>query len=211
MRLYSQREYTAYIGAERLGVSLDEMRSLLQALRQAGYLVTSTTDEDGDRFYTTTLEGNALAQASLAKPIKRATAERQLSSVISRTKEYDADPSKLLSVESLFVFGSYLDPEANELGDVDLAIRILRRHPIDQHKALREQMVRESGRRFSSYLEELFWPSRELILILKARTPTINITGEDVALLTSRFDLVYSLADDTDAAPLAEGAARIEL
>lgn len=157
VRLYSTKETTAEYGSERLGIPLETMRNTLERLQAEGYL-DKDVDSDGNHWYLTTVKGNALAQASLAKPIKRATAERHLASVICRTETYNADDSKLLSIEFVYVFGSYLDEESHELGDLDLAIQILRRHPPEQHNILRQRMVKESGRTFSSFIEELFGP-----------------------------------------------------
>ena len=41
-----------------------------------------------------------------------------------------------------------------------------------------------SGRHFSAFQERLFWPARELRMILKNRSPAISITDEDIRELT---------------------------
>ena len=81
----------------------------------------------GDDWWVTTVKGNALANASFGKPISRATATRLLPEVIDRAHGYNADPSRLLTITEIIVFGSYLDPAADPLGDLDLAISTVRR------------------------------------------------------------------------------------
>jgi len=71
--------------------------------------------------------GNALAQASFGKPIIRATAARHLAQVIERARGYNADRGRLLTISQIAVFGSYLDPAAERLGDLDLAVFVVRR------------------------------------------------------------------------------------
>ena len=58
-----------------------------------------------------------------------------------------------------------------------------------------------SGRSFSAFPDRLFWPARELRMILKNRSPAISITGEDIRKLTGRFEIVYTVRDDPDASP----------
>src|SRR5258708_31883736 len=81
----------------------------------------------GNQRWITTVQGNALAQASFGRPISRATAERHLVQVIERAVTYNADPSHLLTVKEIAAFGSYLDPDADRLGDLDIAVNIPRR------------------------------------------------------------------------------------
>ena len=58
-----------------------------------------------------------------------------------------------------------------------------------------------SGRSFSAFHDRLFWPARELRMILKNRSPAISITDEDIRELTGRFKIVYTVRDDPDASP----------
>jgi hypothetical protein len=83
------------------------------------------------------------------------------------------------------VFGSYLDPADDPLGDLDLAISTVRRETdgkqyVDKVLAY----AQASGRHFSAFQERLFWPARELRMILKNCSPGISITDEDIRELT---------------------------
>ena len=127
------------------------------------------------------MEGNALANASFGKPISRATATHLLGQVIERARAYNADPARLLTVTEIVVFGSYLDPAAGLLGDLDLAVSTVRRDTDGKRyveKVL--EYARASGRSFSAFHDRLFWPARELRMILKNRSPAISITDEDI-------------------------------
>lgn len=189
------------LAAELLDLDLGSAEDRLHALEAAGYVEQIDKDSAvGNLRWITTVRGNALAQASFGKPISRATAERHLVQVIERAASYNANPSYLLTVKEITVFGSYLDPETDRLGDLDLAVTVVRRETDGERWVDRAQeYASASGRRFGMYVEHLMWPSRELMLILKNRSSAISITNEDISKLTDRFKIVYTVDDDHNA------------
>lgn len=164
----------------------DAAQHQMRAFEAAGYVERSgLARAAGDDWWVATVKGNALANAGFGKPISRATATRLLTQVIDRARSYNADPSRLLTITEIVVFGSYLDPAADPLGDLDLAISTVRRETdgkqyVDKVLAY----AQASGRHFSAFQERLFWPARELRMILKNRSPAISITDEDTRELT---------------------------
>lgn len=191
------------VACEVLAVDRNAARKQLSAFQDAGYLQRSenhsTPDDD---WWVTTTKGNALAQASFGKPITRATATRHLTLVIERARSYNNDPARLLTIAKIVVFGSYLDPAVGRLGDLDLAISAVRRETNgDRHVNKVIAYARASGRRFDAFHEQLFWPARELLMILRNRSPAISITTEDISKLTDRFEVVYDVGNDPDAIP----------
>lgn len=200
MRAYYD-DHSAGVACALLGLGRDAARDQLRAFAAAGYLrlVERESMALGER-WVTTVRGNALAQASFGKPISRATAARHLAQVIERARGYNADPGRLLTISQIAVFGSYLDPAAERLGDLDLAVSVVRRDTDgDRYVDKVLTYTRASGRRFGAFLEQLFWPTRELRMILKNRSPVISITDEDISKLTDRFDIVYAVGEDPDA------------
>jgi predicted nucleotidyltransferase len=191
------------VACDVLGVSQDAARDQVHALEAAGYVEPRRIGHSAsDEWWVTTVKGNALANASFGKPISRATATRLLTQVIERARVYNADPARLLTVTEIVVFGSYLDAAVNPLGDLDLAVSTVRRGTNGQRyvdKVL--DYARASGRSFSAFHDRLFWPSRELRMILKNRSTAISITDEDIRKLTGRFEIVYAVADDPEAIP----------
>ncbi len=191
-------DHSPEVAAELLGLDLDAAREQLLALEAAGYLrQVEKGPSASDQRWVTTVQGNALAQASFGKPISRATAERHLAQVIERARGYNADPSRLLTIKEIAVFGSYLNPDIDRLGDLDLAITVVRRETDgDRYVDRVLHYARASGRNFSIFFEQLMWPARELRMILKNRSPAISITNEDISKLTDRFKIVYKVSDD---------------
>jgi hypothetical protein len=99
-------------------------------------------------------------------------------------------------IDTLRVFGSYLDPDIDPIGDVDIELAYGRRI-IDQ-KVLRAY-TRASNRSFNTYMDELMWPSTELFLYLKKRSAFISITLEDITRLTAYFRTIHRIDDDQQA------------
>ena len=127
--------------------------------------------------------------------------------VADRARAYNADPARLLSIGKIAVFGSYLDPVAGYPGDLDLAVSVVRRDS-DRDLHVRKVLAyaRASGRRFDAFHELLYWPARELRMILKNRSPAISITGEDITQFTGCFEIIYAISEDPDAIPPPPGA-----
>ncbi|WP_433270829.1 nucleotidyltransferase domain-containing protein [Actinosynnema sp. CS-041913] len=191
--------------AEALGVDETEAHELLERFVTAGYLEIDRRDRDGTWWFTT-VRGNALASASFAKPITRATARQNLEGLIDRVRTYNADRSKPYTVTHVTVFGSYLDKTQDRLGDLDVAIEVVRRVPHDEFDRRREEIIRASERHFGSFLQRLVYPLRQLILYLRDRKSSISITGEDVAKLTDRRSVVYEVRLDEAAEQPHDGA-----
>jgi len=143
-----------------------------------------------------------LAHASFGKPISRATARRHLVQVVDRARAYNADPARLLSIGEIAVFGSYLDPVAGCPGHLDLAVSVVRRDS-DRELYVRKVLAyaRASGRRFDAFHELLYWPARELRMVLKNRSPAISITDQDITQFTGCFEVIYAISQDPGAIP----------
>lgn len=216
MRLYGRDYRTAETAAETLGVDRDEAVKMLQEFVEAGYLDEResqyTSGDDRERTETewfTTIRGNALAMAGFGKPITRTKAEQLVAGIIERVKHYNQDPIRLLSITKVTVFGSYLDPAVDRLGDVDIAIAHDRRQETVDPSAFYEQRreyARPSGAAASvrsDFMSTLTWPEIEVVRIVKNRSTAISVTDEDVSKITDRFEVIYAIENDEGAIALA--------
>lgn len=203
VRLFRGREVAAAAAEgvfDGTGIAAERAFADLEA---AGYLEKTGTDQDGYDWWTTTIHGNALAMASFGRPISRRTADRLVSGLIERAHSYNADPGRLLFIHRLRLFGSYLDPSVDPVGDVDVELVYGRRNNDPRAAA---DYAAASGRTFSTYLEKLTWPVTELVQQLKNRSAFISITTEDVSLITDRTETIYLISEDASAVPLPDGA-----
>jgi len=133
-------------------------------------------------------------------PGRRAPAGRQLEQVVVRARAYNADAGHLLTIARLMVLGSCLDPDGCSGGGLELAVSAVRRE-CDRDLYVRKVLAyaRASGRRFGALHELIYWPDRELRMVLKNRSPAISITDQDISSLAGRLELVYAVSEDPDA------------
>jgi hypothetical protein len=141
--------------------------------------------------------------ARFGKPIRRKTADRLVAGMLQRAREYNADASRPLYVERLCIFGSYLDPQIDPLGDVDVELSFGMR-TTDHGKI--SAYTRASGRVFRSFMDEITWPQRELVQQLKNHSTASNVTLENIDNITDHSVTIYAITEDTSAArPPAKG------
>ncbi|MGN7150691.1 hypothetical protein ACTHQ6_17025 [Arthrobacter sp. SAFR-179] len=198
VRKFRGREMVSEAVADLLEGTGYEHETVLAELEAAGYMEKVRVDTDGDVWWDSTIQGNALAMASFGKPISRKTADRLVAGLVERAQAYNGDPGKPLFIGTLRVFGSYLSPGIDPLGDVDIELTYGRR--ITGQTAL-AGYTRASGRSFGTYFDQLMWPQTELVRHLKKRSAFINITLEDITRITDTFDTIYSIDQDPGAVP----------
>jgi hypothetical protein len=198
VRKFRGRQMVAEAVADLLEGTGFELEAVLAGLEAAGYMKKVRVDNDGDVWWDTTIQGNALAMASFGKPISRKTADRLVSELLERARDYNADQGKPMFINTLRVFGSYLSPEIDPIGDVDIELTYGRR--ITDQKAL-SNYTRASGRSFGTYIDQALWPQTELFLHLRKRSAFINITLEDITGITDQFETIYSIGGDPQAVP----------
>ena len=177
--------------SEQTKIALDEAHAALERLAADGFLerIPTTWNGQPDIEWTTTTRGGALANASFLKPITRERARLLLDGVIARATDYNADPDKPMWVDQVSVFGSFLDPDAVDFGDLDV-------HAVFSHRSenpadAAREYAKRSGKRFQSFIDELFWPEKEARQILKGRNAYISLHTEDVTQFTDRVETVY--------------------
>ncbi len=181
------------------------LNAVIERLAAEG-LIEPVELDSYDRPWRTTIKGNALCNASAAKPITRATAVKALQALIARTKDINADSAYAFRVQQLMVFGSYLDPSVERLGDIDVAyVLVPRTTDAEKQSQLSQKRIDEaiaSGRRFSSFFEQVVWPQQEVLLVLRSRSRVISLHEVDPqARLTDRVETVYRMEPASGDAP----------
>jgi predicted nucleotidyltransferase len=105
-------------------------------------------------------------------------ATRVLEGFLERVAHVNESRDFLYKVETAVLFGSYLAGD-DRVGDVDLAVALERQEwARETWRELCKERVRgaeESERSFKTFMEELLWPRREVLLFLKARSRTLSI------------------------------------
>lgn len=142
-----------------------------------------------------TEKGRRFGIANASKPISRQKATQLLNELIERAKSINENGELIYFVESIKVFGSYLSNK-DTLGDLDVGVKLTRKHkPGDftKHNQKRIALAKANGRQFSNSTEQLIWPHREVMLMLKAKQRGLSLhdEDEDEVLKMTETKLVY--------------------
>lgn len=163
--------------AERLGVSDAEAQRVIDELSHAGYVELDESFPSRDR-WVNTVKGNALAQATAAKPVRRATAKKNVIEFLDRVHRVNEDEYFLYKVTRVVVFGSYITDQ-ERLNDVDLGVELkpkcLDRELHWEREQTRIKQALIEGRVFQNIVARLTWPTREIFLFLKSRSRTLSL------------------------------------
>lgn len=172
--------------ADTLGMDEAETQPILEALEKEGFIRRGRVTE-GRQVWETELKGRQLAKAGAGPGYRRQTAERHLEQFLVRVSELAERPEFLHRVRKVILFGSFLDPTRDPVGDVDLAIDLVFKEQ-DRDKALRladdyAGRAIGQGRRFSSFVDQLFAAENDARRFLKGKSPVLQLTGIDDPIL----------------------------
>lgn len=135
-------------------------------------------ERDGRRVFRLTIKGQALANASAAKPIHRKTAERLLEQFLQRVQRVNSTQEYVYRVEHVVLFGSILS-DIDRLGDVDVAVQLqpkVNEEAVFQEWSMARRRAAEAkGRNFHGVFEWAVWPTQEIFLLLKARSTGLSL------------------------------------
>lgn len=92
----------------------------------------------------------------------------------------NADAELAFMVNTVVLFGSFLDPAATTLGDVDVAVELIDR-PLpagvsrQDRRDARVCAAVAAGHRLRSFFDELAWPQDEVFRRLENRSRTLSL------------------------------------
>ena len=183
----------------RLKLSPKKANSLINELNRRGYIEPARIYKQ-KQFYRKTLKGSALGLASAAKPVTRKTANRIFSEFMDRVRQVNSDPSFLVKVKKVLVFGSYLT-DALRINDIDIAVELTwkENHPLVLNKERSQLAIdlsaiaEQRGKIFRSFIDRLEWPQQEVKLFLKSRSRALSIHSiHDEILNRVEYRVVFS-------------------
>ena len=165
--------------------------SLLNELLNLGYAEYVTTDK-----YEVTVKGNALAQVKFVKRMNKAKADKIFNEFMKRVAEINEDEKYIYQVSKLYLFGSYLNPVADDYGDIDIAYELEHKISDDHSFSEAKQRIIDNakayGKVFSSIVEEVCYTSNLVLRYLKNRSPYISLHRmEDIKTLSAPYKQIY--------------------
>jgi predicted nucleotidyltransferase len=126
--------------------------------------------------YKATAAGRALACAKAVPRIGRSKADQLVEAVVQRIGLVNSNDCLLRYVAEARLFGSYIDPSVEDLGDIDIAIRLELR-PVNgrDHKEYAFQRADYLGKSTDSSFRARFHCESELRATLVGRSPYISL------------------------------------
>lgn len=105
-----------------------DVMSLLQDALEASLIGMTVDDESHstEKIFTLTGAGKAVAFADASKRVSKDAALKVLSSVVEASENLSKDENAPIKVAKIWVFGSVINPDKNDVGDLDIAIETVR-------------------------------------------------------------------------------------
>lgn len=177
--------------------STDEV---VRELVNLGYVEKSGKKDDEDdgpgteeiKWALTTL-GRRFLVAKATAPLPRKKADAMLAKLLSRAVSINANAKYLYRVERLAVFGSFLRPDVDVLGDLDIAYDLVQRYENEEeYEELKRRREHEEDIYFSGLWDEFGWPEDEVRKLLKARTLGLSLhSWRDLKVTNGSFRIVF--------------------
>lgn len=144
--------------------------------------------------YRLTLKGGALANTTAAKKVRRATADNALREFLERCQQVRGRADLLHRVRRVVLFGSTLTDAT--VSDVDLSVELEpKKHDPEKQRALEQAQTlaeMESGRSFSSFLQQMVCPQQRVLSFLKARSRVLQLVDpHDDVLKSAKKKVVF--------------------
>jgi predicted nucleotidyltransferase len=163
-----------------LAVPHPQAELIAKAMAEAGLIepTSEAGNDDPTRRYSVTTTGGRLCATRFVKRITRAKADALVKQMLERIASINARDELVYRVSRVRAFGSYAS-DAPEVGDIDLAVELEQRYP---DKDIIEQLLARaeaSGKRLSSYMDQLSYGQQEVHQLLKGRSPYLAIEGSD--------------------------------
>lgn len=182
-RLRSPRKYSLFEEVSGiLGQATDVAKTVIEHLIKEEYLVLKKVKYGRTFQYElwATENGRRFGIATADPLITREKANQLLKELIKRAIAINANKDYACYVERLSVFGSYLS-DKTLLGDLDVFFKISQKGEGDEYREKRDQPITlafKSGRVFPNYVEQIYWPEREVLLALKTRKKGLSLHDE---------------------------------
>ncbi len=169
---------------ECLNCSKPVADDVLAGLQREGFI----TAVDGR--FELSLKGNALAQATAARPLLRSKAAQLISELARRAKLVNADDGWAYKVEILVVFGSFVRG-ATRPNDIDIGCRLVPRWTGDVQVEAERHRRDLYPSQFRNTVHYLYWPKLEVLRFLKARSRGLSMHELDDWILKHKHEIIF--------------------
>jgi len=166
---------------EHFELNQEQTDELIQELLNNEYI------EPSEGKYQLTIKGHALCVARYTSPLNKAKADKLFKEFMERVEEVNTNEYYLYKVSKIVLFGSYIDPEKTDYSDIDIAFELspkIKNHKeFDRLNDLRLAEAEAAGKTFTSFIDQIGYTERVVILKLKNKSRYISLHRMDDAIL----------------------------
>jgi len=138
---------------------------------------TEMPDQHGQEVFLPTRLGISLRKTKKRKRMARSVAERHLAALLSAVERVNTDIDLISWVEEVDLFGSF--PEgADEVGDVDVAVRLTRRLPDKAWVRASSERAKAAGFK-GGFVEMITWGEVEVWRMLRNVSRYLDLQPKD--------------------------------
>lgn len=180
-----------------LGCAIKDVKLLFEKLIKEEYLIFEKKKFRNTYYYevTETEKGRRLGVTRANPAITRAKADLLLAELLERVEKVNNNIDLVYKVENVKVFGSYLSDQ-EILGDIDVAVKLEKKVTGEEFKSKSEERIKlayKNGRVFSNFIDQLYWPYREVMLQLGTRKKGLSLHEEDEVINRTESKTVFQL------------------
>ena len=128
-------------------------------------------------------------------PINRDKADKIVKDFMQRVEEINNNDYYLYRVSKVLLFGSYINKDAVDFGNIDIAFDLERKtEDAGEFEKLNSEFIDKAinaGKYFSSIIEELFYSETVVISKLKNRNRYISLHKDDDILEVTVTKQIY--------------------
>ena len=183
--------FTAIYVEKYFNISHKVAFELLAELKKAGYI----NEKDADK-YEVSIKGNALSMTRFVPRMSKEKADKVFAGFMKRVETVNNDSRFIFRVSKLILFGSYINPAAPDIGDIDIAYELKKKINDDnEFKDACNAIINEAianGKCFSDIVCKMFYPQEIVLKYLRNKSPYISLhTTDDDVLKTAIQKQVY--------------------
>lgn len=159
---------------ERFGINELKAQEVIVEMLSRGWVGPKEQRQDRGPRYGVTNAGSALCAARAVSRLPHAKAERIFLAFMERVADVNSRGELTHYVESVGLFGSFIDPKAEDHGDIDICLD-LRQRPVPGRDIVNHSVesARLSGRRLG-FIDRITYGEVEVRRLLKARSPYLS-------------------------------------
>tara|TARA_R110000850_G_scaffold54475_2_gene129704 strand:- start:660 stop:1295 length:636 start_codon:yes stop_codon:yes gene_type:complete len=128
--------------------------------------------------YSLERKAMSLANTKFIKPILKEKATKVVEELLERVETMNTDKYYIMKVESIYVFGSYIDKDAKDFADINLIIKLKLKDGISYDESVK--ISQQRCPRASNFLERIGYALyQEPLKFLKNRNKYLSFCSDD--------------------------------